>query len=273
MILCIFGNGVNCQVVLSSNTDVAPMQKGDYLSVCFGWATGLALAVWISGGVSGGHVNPAVTLSLAVFRRFPWKKVPIYMFAQLLGALCGGGIAYGNYYHAIDIFEGGRRTVPGTAVLFSSYPLDYLTNASAFFSEFLGAAILIIVVFSLMDATNGSPPTGMVPLALFITLLGISAALGMETGFSINPARDLGPRIFTAMVGYGREVFNFRHQYWIWGPILGAFSGALVGALVYDVFIFRGAESIINTPDAAARERNAHARHEQRPNPAGVEIV
>ncbi|KZT27359.1 aquaporin [Neolentinus lepideus HHB14362 ss-1] len=273
MLLCIFGNGVNCQVVLSTNRDISPMSKGDYLSISFGWAIGLAIAVWISGGVSGGHVNPAVTLALAVLRRFPWKKVPIYMLAQLLGSLCGAGIAYANYYHAIDIYEGGARTVPGTAVLFSSYPLDYLTNASAFFSEFLGTAILVLVVFMLMDASNGAPPTGLVPLALFVTLLGISASLGMETGFSINPARDLGPRIFTAMVGYGKDVFTFKHEWWIWGPVAGAFAGGLSGALVYDVFIFRGAESIINTPDAAARKRGAHARHEQRPNPAGVEIV
>lgn len=89
-------------------------------------STGVAIGVWISGGYSGGHLNPAVTLSFAVFRDFPYKKVPIYWLAQLLGAICGAGITYANYIHPIDIVEGGRgiRTVPGTASLFATYAVS-----------------------------------------------------------------------------------------------------------------------------------------------------
>ena len=123
MILIIFGAGVDAQVSTSANTGVASSPKGDYLSINLGWAAGTALGVWVSGGYSGGHINPAVTLSFAVFRDFPWKKVPIYWAAQLMGALCGAGCVYANYIHAIDIVEGGRhiRTVPGTAGIFSTY--------------------------------------------------------------------------------------------------------------------------------------------------------
>ena len=87
------------------------------------YTTGTALGVWVSGGISGGHINPAVTIAMATFRDFPWRKVPAYIFAQLMGGLCGAGIIYANYIHAIDIWEGGRgiRTVPGTAGLFSTY--------------------------------------------------------------------------------------------------------------------------------------------------------
>ena len=98
------------------------MRIQDYLSINFGWAVGTALGVWVSSGISGGHINPAVTIALATFRDFPWRKVPSYIFAQLMGGLCGAGIVYANYIHAIDIFEGGRnvRTL-ATAGLFSTY--------------------------------------------------------------------------------------------------------------------------------------------------------
>ncbi len=88
-------------------------------------SVGTALGVWVSGGISGGHINPAVTLAMAVFRDFPWRKVPIYMFAQLMGGICGGGIVYANYIHAIDIVEGGRdiRTL-STAGIFSTYAVS-----------------------------------------------------------------------------------------------------------------------------------------------------
>ncbi|OBZ68683.1 hypothetical protein A0H81_11172 [Grifola frondosa] len=140
MVLIIFGNGVDCQVVLSSHPSVAASPFGSYLSLSFGWAVGTALGVWISAGISGGHINPAVTIAFATFRDFPWRKVPIYVFAQLMGALCGAGIVYANYIHAIDLVEGGRaiRTVPGTAGLFSTYALPYMTSVSCFFDEFVG---------------------------------------------------------------------------------------------------------------------------------------
>ena len=97
----------------------------DTLSADFGWAVGLALGAWVAGAVSQGHINPAVTLAMATFRprAFPWRKVPAYVFAQLLGGICGAGIVYANYIHAIDLVEGGRhvRTVPGTASLFGTY--------------------------------------------------------------------------------------------------------------------------------------------------------
>ncbi|KAI0058267.1 aquaporin [Artomyces pyxidatus] len=269
MILILFGTGVDCQVVLSGNTGVASSPKGDYLSLNFGWACGAALGVWVSGGVSGGHINPVVTLCLAVFRDFPWWKVPEYMLGQLIGAWIAALVVFANYFHAIDIVEGGRghRSVPGTASLFSTYSLAYMPAANAFFDEFIGAFILLMVVFAISDKRNGPPPPGLVPLAIFIVILGIGAAFGMQTGYAINPARDLGPRIMTAMVGYGREVFNYRSQYWLWCPIIGSFAGGLVACFIYDVFIFLGDESFLNRPNAAARRHFAHARSAERPRP------
>ncbi|KAG1884999.1 major intrinsic protein superfamily membrane channel protein [Suillus subluteus] len=252
MIFVIFGTGVNCQVFLSTNPNVEVVPRGDFLSLNFGWA---------SGGISGGHINPAITFTLAVFRGFPWKKVPLYIFAQLLGAFCGGGVVYANYFHAIDIVEGGPgiRTINGSGDLLATYAASFLTPVSCFFSEFLGSAILIIGVLSVTDKKNGPPPQGLLPLALFILVLGIGASLGMNTSYSLNPARDLGPRFLTAAVGYGTAVFTYRNQYWLWCIVCGPVTGMLCGAFVYDTLIFEGSESIINKPNTQASDRRLHA--------------
>ncbi|KAJ8520828.1 hypothetical protein ONZ45_g2398 [Pleurotus djamor] len=248
-ILIIFGNGVNCQVVLSSVTGVASSPKGDWMSINFGWAIGTAMGVWVSGGISGGHINPAVTLALATWRGFPWRKVPAYIFAQVMGGVVGAALVYANYFHAIDIFEGGEgvRTL-NTAGLFSTYALDYLTNVSCFFSEVLASAVLLVVVLAIGDQRNCPPPAGLAPLVLFLLILGIGASLGMQTGYAINPARDLGPRLLTAMVGYGKDVFTFRNHYWLWCPVAGSIVGAQLGTVFYDIFMFKGKESLINRP-------------------------
>ncbi|KAG8698691.1 hypothetical protein FRC08_005763 [Ceratobasidium sp. 394] len=220
MVLIVFGTGVDCQVVLSGSTAVASSQKGEYLSISFGWAVGTALGVWVAGGISGGHINPAVTLAQAIFRGFSWKKVPSYILAQTMGAMTGAGLVYANYHRAIDLFEGpGVRTIR-TASLFTTFAVDYLSNIQCFFSEVLATAILLLVVLAVTDKRNGPPPNGLVPLVLFITILGEGACLGMQTAYALNPARDLGPRLMCWMAGYGRQVWNYRSQYWLYTPIV-----------------------------------------------------
>ncbi|KAL0571314.1 hypothetical protein V5O48_010649 [Marasmius crinis-equi] len=183
MMLVIFGDGVICQAVLSSDSRTTSSPKGDWTSICLGWGVGLAIGVWISAGISGAHLNPAVTLAQAVFRGFSWRKVPGYCGAQLFGAFIGAAILYGNYVHAIDIVEGGRgiRTLK-TAGLFATYAQDYMTSVSCFFSEFLATAALVMGVFAFTDPKNNPAPTGLAPLAAFVLLIGITASLGWETG-------------------------------------------------------------------------------------------
>ncbi|KAF8631692.1 hypothetical protein AX15_002242 [Amanita polypyramis BW_CC] len=249
VILTVIGLGVNCQVVLSSNPLVASTPRGDWATIALGWGSAAALAVWTSGSISGGHINPAVTLTLATFRGFPWKKVPAYILSQLLGAIVGAAIIYANYFHAIDIFEGGRnvRTLK-TAGLFAVYPLEYMTNVSAFFSEFLGAAVLMIGILTMCDKKNSGSPNELGPLIIFVTFVAITVSLGMETGFGINPARDLGPRILTSMVGYGRAVYNFRRQYWLWCEVIAPIFGTQAGALAYDVMVYSRRQCVQQPP-------------------------
>ncbi|KAF7348500.1 hypothetical protein MVEN_01367500 [Mycena venus] len=244
-ILIIFGAGVNCQVLLSSVSGVSSSPKGDYLAVSFGWAVGLCLGVWVSSGISPAHINPAVTLAMATWRGFPWKKVPGFIFAQTLGGFIGAAIVYANYFHAIDIFEGGSgiRTLK-TAGVFGAFAIDYLTNVSAFFSEVLGTAIL----------KSTAPPPGLFPLVIFLVILGISSSLGMQTGtysplasFSLNPARDFGPRLLSLAVGYPSTVFSFRHQYWLWTGIMAPVIGAQLAVALYDTFLYKEDDSILSS--------------------------
>ncbi|KAI0321203.1 aquaporin [Amylostereum chailletii] len=272
MLLTLLGCGVNAQVTLNSSTAVSASPKGDYLSVSIIWAAGLALGVWVSGGISGGHCNPVVTLALAIFRDFSWKKVPWYLIGQFFGAWLGALLVYANYFHAIDLFEGGKgiRTTPGTASFFGVYTPDYLPAANAFFDEFIGTFILVLVIFAVTDKRNNPPPSGLVPLAIFVTLLGIAGAFGSQTGFALNPARDLGPRIMTSMVGYGHAVYNYRSQFWLWCPLLGPVAGGLTAAFIYDALLFVGAESWMNRRNASARRFHAQAVLTERENaPAG----
>ncbi|KAF8913651.1 aquaporin-like protein [Mucidula mucida] len=244
MLLVLFGTGVNCQVSLSANTGVASSPKGDYLSVSFGWAVGLSIGVWVSAGISGGHINPAPRdlERLSLEKGSWWYR--------------RGWDIYANYVHAIDIVEGSRniRTL-ATAGNFGTFSLDYMTNVSCFFTEFLGTAILVLVILAVTDARNSPPPSGLLPLVLFIVFLGIAASLGMQTGFALNPARDLGPRILTSMVGYGTEVYTFRNHYWIWCPIMASILGAQIATLLYDTILLQGEQSVTRKPDDQTRQR------------------
>lgn len=167
---------------------------------------------------SGGHLNPAVTLAHCVYRRFPWHKLPIYAFAQLLGAMLGALVVYFNYASAIDVFEGGVdiRTVEhaatSTAGVFATYPVPFLSTRGQFFSEFLSSAILMFCLFALVDAGVGN----MMPIFLVFLMFGLGASFGWETGYAMNMARDFGPRLVSYFLGYGTGVFTFGNGYfWV----------------------------------------------------------
>lgn len=179
------------------------------------------LGVYTS-GASGAHINPAVTFANCIFRQFPWRKFPIYILSQVLGAMCGAAVVYGNYKSAIDSFEGGpnKRTVPGyssnaTAGIFCTYPAEFMARTGQFFSEFLASAILMFMIFALKDDNNLGAGK-LMPLGLFFVVFGIGACFGWETGYAINLARDFGPRLVSYMIGYGHEVWKAGNYYfWV----------------------------------------------------------
>ncbi|KAF2215477.1 hypothetical protein CERZMDRAFT_57026 [Cercospora zeae-maydis SCOH1-5] len=242
-ILIMFGDGVVAQVVLSRG------EKGDYQSISWGWGIGVMLGVY-SSGISGGHINPAVTLANCVFRGFPWKKFPVYLLAQTLGAMTAAAVVYANYKSAIDNFEGGAgiRTVTGenaSAGVFCTYPAPFMTRTGMFFSEFIASTLLMFLIYAIKDDHNIGAKN-LTPLALFFIIFGIGACFGWETGYAINLARDFGPRLVSYMIGYGTEVWS-AGGYYFWIPMVSPFLGCLFGGFLYDVLLFTG-QSPINTP-------------------------
>ncbi|KAK6977809.1 aquaporin-like protein [Favolaschia claudopus] len=251
-VLVIFGCGVNCSVLLSSAPGISSYPKGDYLAGCFGWAVRLHCVL-----VFSLPIDNNVTLAMATWRGFAWKKVPhkpfVFIFAQLLGGFVGAALLssrqHYTYFHAIDTFEGGVgiRTLR-TAGLFSVYSIGYMTNVSAFFTELLATAILVLVIVALTNTNNTAPPA-LFPLAIFIVMLGIgiSTRIGIISfsGFAMNPARDFGPRLLTAAVGYPGSVFSFRHQYWLWNGMIAPIVGAQLAVALYDIFLCQEEDSLV----------------------------
>jgi MIP family channel proteins len=171
---------------------------------------GVMLGVYVS-GISGAHLNPAVTLANCICRKFPWRKFPVYMLAQTLGAMCAAAVVYANYKSAIDVFEGGPgiRTVgleTSTAGVFCTYPAAFMSKTGMFFSEFIASTILMFCIYAFKDDGNLGAGS-LTPLMLFFLIFGLGACFGWETGYAMNFARDFGPRLITYFLGYGHEVW------------------------------------------------------------------
>jgi MIP family channel proteins len=232
-VLILLGAGVVAQFVLSGG------QNGSYLAINLTWGMAVTLAVYVAGGVSGAHLNPAVTVAMAVRRGFPWGKVLPYVIAQIAGAFAASAVVFLTYREAFDAFDGGGRVVlglKGTAGIFATYPQPYLSIAGGLIDQIVGTAVLLLVICALTDARNMAPTANLGPLFIGMLVVAIGAAFGFNAGYAINPARDLGPRLFTAVAGWGGEVFR-AGNYWFWVPIVGPLIGGVLGAWLYDLLI------------------------------------
>lgn len=233
-VLILFGVGVVAQVVLSQQT------AGSYLSINLGWGLGVAMACYVAGGVSGAHINPAVTIALAVHRGFPWRKVGPYALAQFAGAFVASVVVYLTYVEALAAFDGGVRQVVGdraTAGIWATYPQAFLsTFPGGVIDQIVGTGILMMVVMAISDARNAPPTSGMAPLIVGLLVAVIGMSFGFNAGYAINPARDFGPRVFTAVAGWGLDVFRAGNAWW-WVPLTAPVVGAMMGGWVYNVCI------------------------------------
>jgi MIP family channel proteins len=233
-ILIMFGLGVVAQVVLSGRT------AGDYLSINIGWGLAVTMGVYAAAGVSGAHLNPAVTLALAVHRRFPWSKVLPYSLAQIVGAFTASAVVFVAYHEALGAFDGGVRQVlgpQGTAGIWATYPQPFLSVfPGGVVDQIVGTALLVGVIFGITDTRNSPAPAGLTPVVVGLLVLLIGATFGFNSGYAINPARDFGPRLFTSVAGWGSGVFRAGHGWW-WVPIVAPCIGGLVGGWVYDACV------------------------------------
>jgi MIP family channel proteins len=234
-VLIVFGVGVVAQVVIGGGA------KGEYLSINLGWGLAVTMAVYVAGGVSGAHLNPAVTLALAAWRGFPWAKVLPYVVAQTAGAFVASAVVYVTYHEALNHFDSGIRQIAGplgTAGIFATYPQPWLSTFGGLVDQILGTALLICVLFAIGDQRNLPPAPNIAPLIVGLLVVLIGATYGLNAGYAINPARDFGPRLFTAVGGWGPDVFRASNGWW-WVPVAGPLIGGLVGGFVYDLFIGR----------------------------------
>jgi glycerol uptake facilitator protein len=234
MLLIIFGDGVVAGVLLRNSK----AENSGWIVITFGWAMGVAIAVYTVGRISGAHINPAVTLGFATTGQFPWAQVPGYIIAQMLGAFVGGVIVWLAYLphwrHTED---------PGLKLgVFCTAPA-YRNTAANFITEVIGTAVLVFGVFGIIanaNAVGGDLASvigaGINPLLVGLLVLGIGLSLGGPTGYAINPARDLGPRIAHAVLpiaGKGSSDWEYS-----WIPVVAPIVGGILGAVLFNILGF-----------------------------------
>ncbi|PXY37277.1 MIP/aquaporin family protein [Prauserella flavalba] len=229
-----------------SGRQTADFGPANWLIIAFGWGLAVVFAVYAAGGVSGAHINPAVTLAMAVRRAFPWVKVVPYWIAQILGAFAGAAVVYAVYYDAINAFLQAAGTPKSgdvaTFSIFATFPAEYFGNGiwGPLVDQIVGTAILVMLVAALIDSRNQAPQSNFGPWAIGFVVVAIGLSFGTNAGYAINPARDFGPRMLAWIAGWGDAAMpgngDWFSNYW-WIPIAGPLVGGVVGILIYDFFI------------------------------------
>ncbi|MEV6599611.1 MIP/aquaporin family protein [Actinoplanes sp. NPDC051346] len=232
MILILFGVGVVAQV--------AGGGIGDHDSIAWAWGLGVMLGVYVAGRISGAHLNPAVTIALAAFKGFEWRKVAPYIGAQFLGAFVAALLVRWNYtevLHQADPeltikTQGVFSTLPGNGTL----PVG---EWGAFRDQIIGTAILLFLILAITDAAGTPPAANLAPFIIGLLVVAIGMAWGTNAGYAINPARDFGPRLASFFTGYGGAFRDQTGYLYFWIPIVAPILGGLLGAGLYKALIGR----------------------------------
>lgn len=231
LILILFGCGVVAQVVAT--------KVGDTQSIHWAWGLGVVMGVYVAGRITGAHLNPAVTIALAVFKGFEWRKVGPYIGAQFLGAFVAALIVRWNYSEALARFDPGNT--PKSQGVFSTLPATGLgvSEWGAFRDQIIGTAILLFLILAVTDVLGTPPGANLAPFIVGLIVVGIGMAWGADAGYAINPARDFGPRLASFLTGY-EDAFSDTtgYPYW-WIPIVAPIIGGLLGAGLYQVLVGR----------------------------------
>ena len=208
------------------------------------WGVGVSMGVYLAAGVSGAHLNPAVSIALWLFGTFERNKVPAYILAQTAGAFCAAALVYGLYSSLFFDFEQAQQITRGSvaslqlASVFSTYPHPSLSIGQAFLVEVVITAILLGMIMALTDDGNGLPRGPLAPLLIGLLIAVIGGAMGPLTGFAMNPARDFGPKLMTYFAGWGEVAFTGgRDIPYFLVPLLAPVLGACIGAAGYKALI------------------------------------
>ena len=246
MILILFGVGVVAQVV-TGGFPTTTGATGDYNSIAWGWGLGVAMAVFVAGRVSGAHLNPAVTVALAIFKGFSWRKTAPYIGAQTAGAFVGALLVRWAYSDAINRVDPGHTKA--TQGIFSTSPGAGVSIPTAFLDQVIGTAILVMVIFALTSAVNNPPLANTAPLFIGLLVVGIGLGWGANAGYAINPARDLGPRVASWLTGYHEAMFSANGpELYFWLPLTAPLIGGVIGGALFVFGIERFLPAAIAEP-------------------------
>lgn len=257
-VLLAFGDGVVAMTVAGlpgSGRTADPTTffqgAGDWMPIAWGWAFAVTFGVYVAGGISGAHINPAVTLAFAARRKFPWRKVVPYWVAQVTGAFTGAALVYAVYQSAINAYSSAANQPisSGNAVvtfsIFATFPAPYFPDwVGPFVDQVVGTGLLLLAIAALVDNRNLAVKSNLGGLLIGLVVGAIGLSFGANAGYAINPARDFGPRAFAYLAGWGDIAFpgtvtsgGFNFHNYMWIPIVGPLIGGVVGLLVYDFFI------------------------------------
>ena len=235
MIIILFGAGVCAMTLLFSTGVPGEVVKGGYTNITFGWGLGVAFGVWTAARISGAHLNPAVTVALAVFRGFKWSHVLPFIAAQTAGAFTGAALVFANYRAAFQQFD---PRLEKSAGIFTTFPAFPAQPAAGFIDQVVGTALLLFLVMVVTDDRNEPGPSWFAPVAIGAIVVAIGISFGALHGYAINPARDFGPRLFTVLAGFPNNGLTDSTGVW-WVPIAAPLLGGLLGAGIYDLAIRR----------------------------------
>ncbi|MCU0363532.1 MAG: aquaporin family protein [Bacteroidales bacterium] len=221
--IIVFGGGVVSNVLLSKTKG----NNSGWIVITFGWAVGVFTGVLIAAPVSGAHLNPAVTLALAIAHKFSWAEVPLYVAAQLLGAMFGAFLTWLAYKKHFDATADAdlKLAVFCTSPNIRSYWYNFIT-------EVIGTYVLTLAVLYMAEPEVGLGSLNALPVA--IVVLGLGLSLGGPTGYAINPARDLGPRVMHMLLPIpGKRDCDWKYS---WVPVAGPLAGAAIAAVMFIYF-------------------------------------
>ncbi|NXA72482.1 AQP3 protein, partial [Thryothorus ludovicianus] len=229
----VFGLSSVAQVILGKGN------SGQYLSINMAFGIGVTLGIYAAGGVSGAHLNAAITITQCILGNISWTTLVAYVTGQFLGSFMAAATVFALYYDAIYNYTNGSLTTSGptaTAMIFSTFPAPTVSFQGAFFTEFTATVMLILGALVIHDEKNNAAIKSAQPVLTGMLVMGIGLGMGLNTGYAINPSRDLPPRIFMAIAGWGMDVFTADHSWW-WVPVAAPILGCLAGVFIYKLCI------------------------------------
>ncbi|CAF3769437.1 unnamed protein product [Rotaria sordida] len=209
------------------------------IAINLSFGIGVYTALMVAGPISGAHLNPAVSISLLTIRKLKPLQCLFYIIGQIIGAFLGALLVYYLYWGLFNRFDGGVRQITGengTADIFFTMPEEGIGRWNLVFDQVISTAVLMIFIMALGNDFNNMISEVAKPFAFVLIIFAITSAFARNSGAAINPARDLGPRLFAAFIYGWKEVFR-AHNYFFWIPIIGPIIGAIIGVWLFEGYL------------------------------------